>query len=307
MRPPSDCNFQLKWILWTFNIVLTLHAVFGFEDSDRDLRDQSNRDHYPIPAFIPSDTDNQTVVQGDTAVLPCGVMYLGTKTITWRRVGALNPITIGTMTFADNSEYEVLPHNQESSQWDLLIKNVQPKHEGGYECQISTKDKMKKIVHLHVTDNKRHSERMINISGQFHVDKGQPIKLRCNATGVGNPPDAIDWFKDGITLQTNHNKQLSISKKFALSTRTITSELEIENAQMSDMGTYTCRTSDLQVTSVNVNILNAEKPKTKREEEHLQATKLANNKTSEAIRYYWRLTDMCTLLMTASMAILFCS
>lgn len=297
MRPPSVCNFQPQWILWTFNVILTLQAVLGIEQSDRDYRDRGNRDYYPSPVFMQTDTDNHTVVQGDTAMLPCGVMYLGTKTITWRRVGVLEPLTIGLMTFADNSEYEVLHPNQDSPQWDLLIKNVQPKHEGSYECQISTKDKLKKIVHLHVIDIKRSSERAINISGQFHVDKGQSIKLRCNATGVGSPPDAIDWFQDGIALQTNLYRQLSISKKFSLSSRTITSELEIKNAQMSDMGTYTCRTSDLQVTSVNVYILNAEKPKTKREEEHLQATKLASDKKNGAVEICLTLTDTLALTL----------
>ena len=96
----------------------------------------------------------------------------------------------------------------------------------------------------------------INISGQFHIDKGQTIKLRCNATGEATPPDAIDWFKDGTKLQTNHLKQVFIKKQYSYTAKTITSELRIKNAQMQDTGTYTCRTTDLQVTSVNVNILN---------------------------------------------------
>lgn len=87
------------------------------------------------------------------------------------------------------------------------------------------------------------------------MDTGQSIKLLCNATGAIAPPDFIDWFKDGMQLQSNEKKMVSITKKFSYASRTMSSELEIKNAQMSDKGTYTCRTSDLQVTSVNVNIL----------------------------------------------------
>ena len=96
----------------------------------------------------------------------------------------------------------------------------------------------------------------ISISGLLHIDKGQPIRLRCNATAIETPPDAIDWFKDGNKMETNRSRQIYITKEFSYTKKTITSVLEIRNAQMSDTGVYTCRATDLQVTSVNVNILN---------------------------------------------------
>ena len=96
----------------------------------------------------------------------------------------------------------------------------------------------------------------ITLSGTFHVDKGQAIKLRCNATGAVTPPDAIDWFKDGIKIHSDSKRPITITKQFTILTKTITSELIIKQAVMKDTGTYTCRTSDLQVTSENVNVLN---------------------------------------------------
>ena len=72
-------------------------------------------------------------------------MYLQ---VTWRRAASLNPLTIGKMTFTEDKDYEVL--HTGANNWNLLIKNVQPKHAGTYECQISTKDKMKRIVRLNV-------------------------------------------------------------------------------------------------------------------------------------------------------------
>lgn len=254
-----------NWILFTVSVVINFAAVeLGFSENP-------GGGHYPRPQFMPSET-NFTFHQGDTAVLLCGVMNLGTKTVTWRRDSALQPLAIGEMIFSQNTGYEI-HHPENSFYWNLLIKNVQPEHADVYECQISTKDKMLRRMQLNVLDDKRSREPVINISGLLHVDKGQSIKLLCNATGTSAPPDVIDWFKDGLQLQSNEKKLVSIKKKFSYPDKTMTSELEIQNAQMSDKGTYTCRTSDLQVTSVNVNVLNAEKPKSKRDEEQLQAQK----------------------------------
>lgn len=263
MRPPSLLDCQPYWTLLTFNFLLNLVKVLGFREQ--------NYDYYasPRPKFLPGET-NFTFHKGDTATLVCGVMDLGTKTVSWRRASSLQPLTIGEMTFSPNTGYEI--HHQENSYyWNLLIKNVQPEHADTYECQISTSDKMKKEMKLNILDDDSYRKPVINISGLIHVDKGQSIKLTCNATGAIVPPDFIDWFKDGLQLQSNEKKMVTITKKFSYASRTMTSELEIKNAQMSDKGTYTCRTSDLQVTSVNVNILNAEKPIKKRDDEKLQA------------------------------------
>ncbi|KAL4227348.1 hypothetical protein ACF0H5_012792 [Mactra antiquata] len=250
MRPTFLWEYQFSWQILIVNILVTIISVFGYRD---------HQDHYPRPKFIQLQT-NFTFRRGDTAKLSCGVMDLGTKTVVWRRNATLEPLAIGEMIFESSTGYEV-HHPKGSRYWDLLIKNVQPEHADIYECQVTTKDKMKKIVQLNVIDDKQLSESVIDITGLDHVDKGHSIKLRCNATGASTPPDGIDWFKDGIPLQTSNNARVSISKHFILSARTMSSELEIKNAQMFDAGMYTCRTSDSQVTSVQVTILNAGKPK----------------------------------------------
>ncbi|XP_053405990.1 roundabout homolog 2-like isoform X2 [Mercenaria mercenaria] len=264
MLPPSLWEYQPNWTLLTFNILILLGKVLGSREH--------RYDYYPSPRpkFLPGGS-NFTFHQGDTATLTCGVMDLGTKTVSWRRDSSLQPLAIGEMIFSPNTDYKI-HHPENSFYWNLLIKNVQPKHADTYECQISTGDKMKRRMHLNVIDDDTFRKPVINISGLFHVDKGQSIKLLCNATGAVAPPDFIDWYKDGLQLQSNEKKMVTITKKFSYATRKMSSELEIKNAQMSDKGTYTCRTSDLQVTSVNVNILN-EKPKIKRvpEGDKLQA------------------------------------
>ena len=96
----------------------------------------------------------------------------------------------------------------------------------------------------------------IRITGEKYVEKGQKINLTCNATGESHPPDDLDWFKNGNKLLTNYRDEIFIQKRVSLTTKTIVSILEIENADMDDAGVYICRTSDLQITSTRINVLN---------------------------------------------------
>lgn len=60
--------------------------------------------------------------------------------VIWRRVHEKNPLTIGEYTYVNDDRINV-GHRKGSSNWNLLIKNVQPHDSGIYECQISTKEK----------------------------------------------------------------------------------------------------------------------------------------------------------------------
>ncbi|KAL3866497.1 hypothetical protein ACJMK2_043791 [Sinanodonta woodiana] len=215
------------------------------------------RGNSPYPEFLPSET-NVTFNRGSVAQLPCSVANLGTKTVSWRRHGQLYPLTVGEMTYAEDSNYDVR-HIRNSPEWNLMIKNVQPHHAGIYECQVSTKDKeLRKFITLNVLDNLS-PKPDIKIYGKLHVDRDMAIVLVCNATGSRDPADNIDWFKDGQKLHTDADRKIEITESYSLSAKTITSRLRISSASMDDTGTYICRVSEVQVTSVKVNVLNADK------------------------------------------------
>ncbi|XP_052796799.1 tyrosine-protein kinase-like otk isoform X2 [Mya arenaria] len=275
MRSPELLDYVTRTCLLALQLASLLASGLGFR--------LNSRDHAPRPYFTRDET-NVTFIVGDTAKLMCGVMDIGTKLVTWKRDTSLEPLTIGDTTFAQRTDYEV---HHIDPYWNLLIKNVQLKHAGTYECQISTKDKMKRTVHLNVIDDHKRRKPAINITGQQHVDKGQSIVLSCNATDTAAPPDHVDWFKDGNALHSNEANGVIITKKFSVTSRTISSILEIKNAKMSDKGTYTCRTSDKQVHSLNVNILN-EKPINKRvtdDEEKLQPSRMEPATGSASVSY----------------------
>ncbi|BFY97181.1 hypothetical protein BsWGS_00221 [Bradybaena similaris] len=106
----------------------------------------------------------------------------------------------------------------------------------------------------------------INITGTTYVEKNQKIRLICNATGAGHSPDSLDWFLNGQKLATDVEKKVSIQMQVSLTEKTISSILEVEEADMDDAGIYVCRTSDLQIASTRLDVLNADTNNVKRGE-----------------------------------------
>ena len=88
------------------------------------------------------------------------------------------------------------------------------------------------------------------------MEKGDRIVLQCNATGEYYPPDEMDWFRNGARLSSQRHRGLRIQKQYSISKRTFTSVLVIERASMLDDGTYVCRSSNMQITSTKVHVLN---------------------------------------------------
>lgn len=64
----------------------------------------------------------------------------------------------------------------------------------------------------------------------------------------------------GNTLTTDERRGMQIHKYVSLNTGTIVSTLEIKHARLSDQGVYVCRTSNKDVTSTHVNVLNGKAP-----------------------------------------------
>ncbi|KAL3865832.1 hypothetical protein ACJMK2_043182 [Sinanodonta woodiana] len=231
-----------------------------------------------IPQFLPTRT-NVTFHVGDLAVLPCAIKDLGTKTVIWRKQPYKIPITVGKELFVKELERFKLDHVAYKDEWNLLIEDVQQYDSGTYECQVSSKEgSYRQNVTLHVTvtnlptrdrkENKFPGKNIVSdastvnediqISGTQFVEKGDHIYLECNATSAANPPQSIDWFKDGSAVQSSVKQGIYIREQISLSTKTIVSALEIQRARMSDTGVYVCRVSDTLATRIKVDVLNAE-------------------------------------------------
>ncbi|KAH3833734.1 hypothetical protein DPMN_107049 [Dreissena polymorpha] len=216
----------------------------------------------PAPEFNPTPF-NVTFRSGDIAVLRCSINDLGTKTVVWRKVGTSFPLTSGTLTVVADKRFQV-GHIDFKSHWDLMIKNVKLEDDGVYECQISSKDRtVRRLITLNVVDPVVEAPE-IRITETQYVERGDRVVLECNATGEHYAPDDMDWFRNGQKLTSLSEKGLKITKHYSLPQRTFTSVLVIARARKEDDGTYVCRSSNTQITSTKVIVLNAETSHMKR-------------------------------------------
>ena len=62
------------------------------------------------------------------------------------------PLTVGRVVFDSEEDLSVEFNDEHNgiTEWNLVIKRVQPRHAGTYECQISAKKIYTHHVYLHV-------------------------------------------------------------------------------------------------------------------------------------------------------------
>ncbi|XP_076443909.1 neural cell adhesion molecule 2-like isoform X2 [Babylonia areolata] len=232
---------------------VVIAAVWSKVEAQR--RSEKSTEERPQPSFLDTPR-NFTYQEGQLARLECSLQNLGTKKVIWRRSSDPHPMTIGRKRYVDDTRVMV-EHMPLGQEWHLLIKQVRLDDEGQYECQVASRDKtLRRYVNLIV--------KQIHIEGSTYVEKNGDIRLVCNATGEEHSPDDIDWFLNGQKLDTD-SSQVSILKRVSLTEKTIYSILEIKNAKMKDAGIYVCRTSDLQIASERVDVLNADTNNVKRD------------------------------------------
>lgn len=70
----------------------------------------------------------------------------------------------------------------------------------------------------------------------IQAKRGEPIKLKCNATG--DQPIAIQWTKAGVKIEKNDGHNYEIDD--IPTSRGILSELTIKSIQKSDGAIYKC-------------------------------------------------------------------
>ncbi|CAC5376656.1 unnamed protein product [Mytilus coruscus] len=232
-------------VLWIITLLLTQLRAFSL--------------HSHHPRLLPVNT-TVTVHREETVILECAIDHLGTKTVSWRKLPYITPITTGVTRFAQDSRYEAV-HVPWKKQWNLSIKSVQLHDAGVYECQVGTHRKMlRQKITLHVIDAVLFRKADIRITGTQFPEKGGIMFLFCNATGRKHAPNRIDWFKNGERLFSDRSENMSIKKTISIDTGVMTSSLVITDVHRRDNGTYVCRATSLEdetlITSLKVNVSN---------------------------------------------------
>ncbi|KAK8395630.1 hypothetical protein O3P69_005616 [Scylla paramamosain] len=213
---------------------------------------------YMGPYFPTPQPRNITVHQNTVAYLPCTVKQLGDKTVSWVRRRDADILTVDKYTFVRDERLTV-HFTPESDTWTLVIKYVQERDAGTYECQISTEPKMSMFVHLNVIVPQ------VEVSGAAdkYVRSGSSARLECTVSSTVQLPDYIFWYHSGDRLlEYDHPRiKISVSRRGGQgSEMSVTSTLIISNARPSDAGNYTCLPSNLHNATTVLHVLNDEHP-----------------------------------------------
>ncbi|CAG2191807.1 unnamed protein product [Mytilus edulis] len=300
---------RVEYKSWIKNYLLSILFTFVFSVS------AAGWNGYILPSFKETRT-NITVYVGKTAVLPCSIVNLGTKKVIWKRVDQKHALTIGEFVFTTDERHSV-DHSDKGYKWNLVIKDVTKAHAGLYDCQISTKEDLVRRIRLSVTDpppveetreKKTIFRPAIHISGPNFTEKGEPIRITCNATGDSMTPEHMDWFHNGLKLQQNIDAGVLITEFRHSETKTLYSVLEIAKSTMKDTGVYICRSSKKDVDSHHVVVLNADSSHDKRgfqdKKTVVKSSHLDNpgNSASSVNRRVHYLMSNCLLLLVTILA-----
>ncbi|KAK6179595.1 hypothetical protein SNE40_011916 [Patella caerulea] len=244
-------------------IFLILHVLLMFKTWP-EVEGGKSRKRQLKPSFV-SEVTNITVHVGEEAVLPCTIHYVGTRQVSWKKMGDDFFLTIGDITWTRTDEIRVEheQHADEVSDWHLVIKSVSFKDAGIYECSIIAKMKQTHQITLNVLEEREKKEGM-KLTGNRFINLGEHVVLTCNATGGHLIPEEIDWFKDGNIIHTEYDQSVRINKKVDLKARSLISELIVERSKVSDSGTYICRSSNEDIKSLDVTVLVADSSNVKR-------------------------------------------
>lgn len=254
----------------------------------------------PNPSFVKGKT-NVTVSQGDIATLPCTVQNLGTRQVSWRRMGQEHFLTIGEITWKQDPNI-VLEHNAWPgslvTDWNLVFKEARLEDAGTYECQVIHTDTIKWRVRLNVIPKPVYRP-AISLEGKEYVESGESIYILCNTTEGSRVPDDVDWFKDGNKIEKEKFPHIVITKFRKPEQHSLVSELIIDRGRNSDSGTYVCRSSQEQIASLEVTVLVAESNNSKRGSGSPQTTRAPLRGENHAVTFTFTLGNpfIVTLLV----------
>nr|XP_053635665.1 protein sidekick-like isoform X1 [Cherax quadricarinatus] len=143
-------------------------------------------------AYFDDDTPtNVTAVVGQKATLPCQVINLDKKDVSWIRQRDLHILTVGIFTYTSDDRFKVY-HPEDSNEWYLEISPVTFRDAGVYECQVSTSPK----VFLPILLTVEVQQARIQGPKEVYIQSGSTIKLTCIVNTHSENVGAVTWFRD---------------------------------------------------------------------------------------------------------------
>ncbi|XP_042871665.1 protein sidekick-1-like [Penaeus japonicus] len=222
------------------------------EDASDDHQITWGRPHSNMAYFDDDTETNVSTVVGQQARLPCRVINLDKKDVSWIRQRDLHILTVGIFTYTSDDRFQVF-HPEGSDDWFLEINPVTFRDAGVYECQVSTSPKIFLPVSLSV--EVQHAS--IHGPKELFIQNGSTIRLFCVINTHSENVGAVSWYRDTTKLDYDSPRG-GVSVEIEKTPERTTSKLFLTRALKGDSGNYTCAPQFAQAASVLVHIVNGE-------------------------------------------------
>lgn len=207
----------------------------------------------PIPQLVHEHSGNVTAVLGKAALLNCRVRGIGNKTVSWMRHRDTHLLTAGRYTYTNDQRFRAI-HKVRSEDYLLQILPTKKSDAGQYECQISTTPVMSHLVYLTVAE-----PYTVILGGQdIFLEEGFTMNLTCLVRDSPEPPQYIFWYhnQQPISYSSERGGISQITEKGD----TTASFLLVQEARLTDSGSYACHASVGTISQVMVHVIRSQKP-----------------------------------------------
>jgi len=207
----------------------------------------------PIPKLVQDQSRNVTAILGKAALLNCRVRGIGNKTVSWMRHRDTHLLTAGRYTYTSDQRFRAI-HKVRSEDYLLQILPIQISDGGQYSCQISTTPVMSHLVYLTV------AEPYTEILGgpDIFLEEGFTMNLTCLVRDSPEPPQYIFWYhnQQPISYSSARGGISQVTEKGD----TTASFLLVQQARLTDSGSYACHASVGTISQVMVHVIRSQKP-----------------------------------------------
>ncbi|XP_046574373.1 hemicentin-1-like [Haliotis rubra] len=158
------------------NYTCAASNAFGYDEKSMKLYEMQ-----PTLPRISQSVSTVVVEEGESAILPCAVKDLDSRTVSWTNSEGV--LTVGTDVLDGNDTNLSVEHSTDE-QWDLVLGEVMESDAGVYTCQVAIDThNISKQVTLSVVV----PAYMVSTSDSIRVEEGQNTMLECVAGGIPTP------------------------------------------------------------------------------------------------------------------------
>ncbi|XP_050738805.1 hemicentin-1-like [Eriocheir sinensis] len=239
------------------SLLILLVANPGSADPNPDpARGKAKKEggNWTPPEFDETLPNGVTVMEGETAILPCVVTKLRGRSVSWIRQSDLHVISANQLIFTSDDRFKVRMDNETSS-FELEVRTALTNDSGVYECQVNTRPKLSRPVTLTV----QATGASIHGPAEVYIKTGSTLVLTCSAALHPNALTKVDW-EHNDTKVTISGPRGGVSIHTEAGGRVVTSRLSVVRAAPPDAGNYTCHPHSALPATTTVYIVDEQFP-----------------------------------------------